>query len=734
MSRKKTLAELEASDSLRHMTAAERKRRAELETPAFTFGLPPRPQSLDRTTRNLWNKRAGQLLQRRLLARTDGEALMRLVEAELVGNDQLMKDIIAATWRERQPFPEDVAQTSAADAPPEVPVATLADFLAGVRRERATFQQRMRPNETVCLDANGAEYQWPADDPAEVARRYCLEVIGGKILAGELLRRAAQRFLSDLETGATRGLFFDPAAARHVCQFSEQFCGLPLMPWETRILVSIFGFKKPSGARRFTEAWVSCGKKNGKTALASTVGLWMLICDQEKFPDIFSAATKRDQSRLVWRDGKRAVLANPELNSNVQRWAGALSVKETDATWTPLSADEKSMDGLRPHAILADEVAFWSDRDQWDKLSKGVVSRVQPLVFAVTTAGSTKHCFAFGKFDLGEKILRGIYQADETFVAIFSIDKEDDPLNEQCWIKANPSLNTPILKIEHLRKTRDEVLQDRSGLNAWLQYHCNIWPEITLMRQGSIPAAKWAACSGLDLFGETLSPWAATIRFLKLNQDVPCFGGLDVGLTSDMSAFVMLWPRARFAEGQDPIDKKIVVCQFFMPELGLLEKEKAWQVPLSLWSREGWIQLGAGDLTDPRDIRKFILNMASQFQIREVGFDIWGAQVLCADLDASGAVKCTAVPQTNKELTAPAREFLAAIHRQELVTLGNPCLAWHAGNVVLAEDEKHGGTKPEKLSPNEKIDGVSATVNAFHRMLANPVVESVYSRRGLILL
>jgi phage terminase large subunit-like protein len=166
----------------------------------------------------------------------------------------------------------------------------------------------------------------------------------------------------------------------------------------------------------------------------------------------------------------------------------------------------------------------------------------------------------------------------------------------------------------------------------------------------------------------------------------------------------------------------------------LLEKEKAWQVPLSLWSREGWIQLGAGDLTDPRDIRKFILNMASQFQIREVGFDIWGAQVLCADLDASGAVKCTAVPQTNKELTAPAREFLAAIHRQELVTLGNPCLAWHAGNVVLAEDEKHGGTKPEKLSPNEKIDGVSATVNAFHRMLANPVVESVYSRRGLILL
>jgi phage terminase large subunit-like protein len=237
----------------------------------------------------------------------------------------------------------------------------------------------------------------------------------------------------------------------------------------------------------------------------------------------------------------------------------------------------------------------------------------------------------------------------------------------------------------------------------------------------------------LELIGET-SPWAATIKFLKLNQDVTCYGGLDIGLVSDMSAFAMLWPRARFADGADPIDKKVLVCQFFMPELGVIEKERSWQVPLSQWAREGWIQLLPGDMCDPREIRKFILSMASQFAVREAGFDNWNAQVLCAELNDSGSLQCVAVPQTAKELTAPAREFLAAIHRQELVHFSNPCLAWHAGNVVLAEDEKHGGTKPEKLSPNEKIDGVSATVNAFHRMLANPVVESVYSRRGLILL
>ncbi len=171
-----------------------------------------------------------------------------------------------------------------------------------------------------------------------------------------------------------------------------------------------------------------------------------------------------------------------------------------------------------------------------------------------------------------------------------------------------------------------------------------------------------------------------------------------------------------------------------MPEIGLLEKEKAWGVPLSSWVRTGWIQLLPGDMADPREIRKYIIEMSHRFVIREIGFDTWNAQVLCAEINESGAASCVAVSQTAKELTAPARDFLAAIHNKGLVHFGNPVLAWHAGNVVLAESPRHGGTKPEKLSANEKIDGVSATLNAWHRLLANPIVHSVYANRGIVYL
>ncbi len=192
-------------------------------------------------------------------------------------------------------------------------------------------------------------------------------------------------------------------------------------------------------------------------------------------------------------------------------------------------------------------------------------------MFAITTSGPSKLCFAFHKFALGEKILRGIFADDTTFVAIYKIDADDDPMDEKCWPKANPSLGV-TLRVEHLKKIRDEVLQQPSGLNSWLQYHVNVWPEVTLSRTGSIPAKKWDACTGFDLIGES-DP--------KSDHEVPepeqrhsMLSWLDVGLTSDMSAFNLLWPKARFTEGGPLIDKKVIVTQFFMPEDGLLSKRK----------------------------------------------------------------------------------------------------------------------------------------------------------------
>lgn len=713
------------------------------ESPCHDYGPPPRPKGLSFPFRRAWDALVNELSGARVLRQDDEILLRELIQARAdaykaaserrteakARAEEIFSSFMA---RQPQPLPAETAPDAAQNAPPPATNRPLSDFLGECRAASTSFQHRRQDAATVCLSAVGQPYTWPAGDFPTRARDYAKARRDDEAGAGLSLRRACVRFLNDLENGASCGLWFDPVTAALICQFAEEYCGILLMDWEVWVLANLFGWKRIHGERRFTEAWISTAKKNGKTAVAASIALWGLICDGEKFPDVFAVATKKEQASIVWRDAKRAVGANPELKAHVKRLAGALEVADTDGTFAPLSSDEKSMDGLRPSFIIADEVAFWDDRDIWDKVVKGVVSRQSPLTFAISTAGRDRYCFAWGKFDLAEKILTGTFPNDSVFVAIFTIDPDDDHLNdESCWAKANPSLGV-TLKLEHLQKIRDEVRQDGSGLNAWLQYHMNIWPEKTLRRPGSISRQKWDACAHLELIGAD-SPGHALDRFIPLNKDTLCFCGLDVGLTSDMTAIIYLFDH--FYVDSDVVDsatkkvvkeatlvtdKRVVIAEFFMPEDGLLEKERAWRVPLSTWVREDWITLLPGDIIDTRDITKHILETARLQSIQEIGFDKWNAMQIGADINTTTAVKCVEIPQIPSQLTNPCRELLNLVRRGELVHFGNPVLAWHASNAILEENEKTGGIKPEKLSAIEKIDGIQALVNALHRQLAAP--------------
>ncbi len=453
MSRRQSL-----SESRQHLTAAEEARRAKQEAKAFELGVPACPNQYLYNHKKLyaiWKQNVERLLAARKLAFSDGEALLEFCKAQLNDQAEVMAAIFSATWAHREPFP---------DQNPEPSACSLPDFIAAVRAERDSFQSRMREGSTMCFDSTGATYTWPEGDATTVARQYCSEVRQGKIAAGELIQRACDRFLKFLEEGATRGFHFDPVAARNAVAFAKNFCGLEnLMPWQTWVLCAIFAFKKPWGGRLVTEAWVSMGRKNGKTRFASTVGLFMLIADCEKYPELYAASCAKEQSRIVWKDARRAVTDNAELAAYVQKFAGELAIKETDGTFKPLASEEKSFLGTRPSGVIADEVAAWTDRLAWDTLIQGQVSKLQPLILAITTAGETKQSFGFEKFSWAEKILRGIVQADHVFAAIYSIDTTDSYKDLAALRKANPSLGIRFQRGEPCKTNRGTGRQSFSG-------------------------------------------------------------------------------------------------------------------------------------------------------------------------------------------------------------------------------------------------------------------------------
>jgi phage terminase large subunit-like protein len=692
--------------------------------PIRALGVPERPKSLPFAQRRAWNKLTAELLAARKLYLDDGPKILEWLQATAdryrgtgaaKARGRARAAEIAASFDARSPFPE--AEPSVAIGEEPALVASLDAFLSDVRSERASFAARMVPGATVCRDVSGP-YEWPPLDPAAVARDYCQQITQGAIPACELLRRSCARHLADLETGHERGLFFDPVAARNIAGWYANFCGLKLEPWEVWIVTSLFAWKKPSGARRFTDAWISMAKKNGKTTLASGIGLFGLIADGEKYAEVYSAATKKDQARLIYRDAVRAVHCNAELKAVLKEFTGAniasLLVQETDSRFEPLSSETKSMDGLRPYFILADEIHEWESREQWDKICKGTVSRSQPLTFAITTAGESENCFAHNKHALATKILTGVFNDDSTFVAIYQLDPDDDYRNERNWVKANPNLGIS-LQPEALRKILAEAEADPSGQTAFQRYHANRW--VSFKSGRSIPAAKWEACRGADYLPAEMTPLDLRKQFLEDNYLEKCWGGLDLGLISDLSCYVLLFPLS---------DHVTIIPYFWMPEFALFEKEKSWEVPLSTWAREGWIKLIEGDMCDPRIIRQDILDLCSNGpgKIQSISFDPWQARVLMAELAESKVCECREVPQKPSELTTPAREFKQAIWNGTLWHLDNPVLRWMAGNVVLEEDEKHGGLMPKKLSVKEKIDGVQAAISAWHGWLAAPKMSS----------
>ena len=551
-----------------------------------------------------------------------------------------------------------------------------------------------------------------AKHPAE---EYIDNVIAGRQVACRWVQLACQRHVDDLASGAVRGLRFDPQAAQHVLDFfgflrhsKGEWAGqvVELEQWQQAILWILFGWYKEDGTRRFRTAYLECARKQGKSTLAAGVGLYLLIGDREPGAEVYSAATKRAQAKIVFDEATRMVKKSPSLRKKITCFRDNLHIENSASKFEPLGRDADSMDGLNVHGAIVDELHAHKTDEVWGVLETGTGSRRQSLMFAITTAGLNQDVFCFSLRDYLIKILEGIITDDSFFGIIYTLDQGDDWTDEANWIKANPNLGVSV-RLGELRDLAAKARSISSSLTHFLTKRLNIW---TNAAELWIHPEKWKAC-GEEFDEQDLAGRA-------------CYAALDLSNTLDLTAWVLVFPPA----GDDP--RYVILPRFWVPE-DVIEERRRNRVPYDAWVREGHITAIPGAVIDYEYIYEQIDRDAQTFDIKEVGYDRWGAAQVYLQLEKMG-MTTVQIGQGFQSMSAPMKEMEKLIVSRGLRHGNNPVLTWNVHNLVATRDPA-GNLKPDKRRSREKIDGAVAMIMGIDRATRHDpeALASIYDERGI---
>ena len=539
---------------------------------------------------------------------------------------------------------------------------------------------------------------------------YARAVVAGEVVAGHLVRRACQRHLDDLERGEARGLTFDAAAATGAIAFFAEFLrhadGSPfvLAPFQAFIIGQLFGWQS-GGVRRFRHLFLSTAKGGGKSPLAAGLALAVLFLDAEPGAEIYCAAVTREQANIQFRDCVRMAQASPDLARQLVIGEHNIAHPESGSFIRPVSSEARALDGKRVAVALIDELMEHPNADVYDKMRAGTKTRRQPLIVVTTNAGYDKHSVCWRLHHYSTQVLEGEQQNDTWLAFIAALDPcaacraagHEQPaedcgacdqwMHEGAWAKANPLLDLALPR-QYLREQVEEALAMPSKRAIVQRLNFSLWTSASVRW---LPVDAWAAC------GDAVNPAALTGR--------RCIGGLDLSETRDLSALVLVFP--------DDTGAFDVLSFFWAPEEDVRVRSARDHVPYDEWVTAGLLEATPGNVVDFRHIHANILELGALFEIREIAYDPWRARQLAAQLIADG-VPMVELNQTLANISPAAREVERLVLTRQLRHGNHPILTWCAANVVI-ETDSVGNIRPSKRRSTERIDGITALVNAVAR-------------------
>ncbi|KRG38839.1 terminase [Stenotrophomonas pictorum JCM 9942] len=528
---------------------------------------------------------------------------------------------------------------------------------------------------------------------------------------GKLLRLGAKRFLDDLKRAKKRGapFHFDEWHAADPCRFLERLPhvegkwekpDIVLHPSHVFFVVQLFGFRKSTGAttladgskfypRRFSSALFAVARKNAKSTLSAGILLYCECCEPEEGAQVISAATTFPQASIIFNVAKRMVEKTADLREafGLETFAKSIARFETGASFKPIHAKASTQDGLNPSHVGLDEIHAHKTPDLLNVLTSAAGARSNPLFLYTTTEGYT-NAGPWGEMrQFAKQLLQGVFgdTADHFLAVFFAVDEEDGDFAESAWRKANPLADCNPHLIAAIRK---EAVEAKAMPSKLAEFQIKRLNRPAAVAGGWILLPKWKACDGAVDLEELL--------------DVPCWGGLDLASTRDLTAFRLIWK----------LDDRILTWgRRWVPAAAVAQRTERGTVPYAGWVAAGHIEQTEGEVTDYAVIEAAVLEARERFNIQAIGYDSWNASDLVNRLVAEDVPMIEFV-QGPKSFHPAMQDLERAYIGGQLTHGGDPVLTWCAANLVARRDQNLNMAPDKKRSP-EKIDDIVALLMAI---------------------
>jgi phage terminase large subunit-like protein len=545
-----------------------------------------------------------------------------------------------------------------------------------------------------------------SDNHAELAHQYALDVVAKKVPAGRWVRRAAQRHLDDLERAkAGWKYYFEPDKGAKVCRFIEHLPHtkgkwaaakekVKLQPWQCFLVVVLFAWlKKSNGKRRFQWAYWEIPRKNGKSILAAGIGLYMFTSDDEFGAEVYSGATTEKQAWEVYMPAKLMMQRSPAFAEHLGVEVNAKTmVRYKDGSkFEPVIGNPG--DGPSPSCAIVDEYHEHDTPALYDTMETGMLARSQPLLLAITTAGTNIAGPCHEKHDEVCKVLEGVVENEELFGCIFGIDPEDDWASPASLIKANPNWGVSIDE-ERLLAQQRQAMQNPIQQNKFKTKHLNVW---TSVLSGLMNMQQWKL---------------AEDRLLDIDElaGADCWFAVDLASKNDLCAQQILFKKHFHGKPHFYLFGK-----YWLPEAAIDEPGPN-KAHYEKWVKQGLLIETEGATVDFEQITEEIIAQAKQLNPEELVYDPFNATQPAQAFMKEG-ITCVEFIQQPQNFAVPVDELQSAVKDGRFHHDGNEITTWCMSNMV-ARPAKKGLFSPIKQKPHQKIDGAIATIMALSRATA----------------